>query len=170
MTRPDRSEHAPYFSLYIDLVAGDDLMITLPAQSDSALSFWSGISEDESSFRPAPDRWSWKQVLNHLNDTERIFTYRALRIARGDTQPLPGFEQADYALIADADRIPWADLVEEYEFVRQASLALFRTLRPEDYQRVGLASGHPLSARAAAYMVAGHELHHLNILGREYLL
>lgn len=169
MTRPQASEHAPPSSLYINLVAGDDLLVTLPPQSERTLAFWRGISEEESCLRPAEDRWSWKQVLNHLNDTERIFSYRALRIARGDTQALPGFEQDDYVRMAEADRLSWADLVKEYAAVRQASLALFRSLRPEDYLRVGTASGHPLSPRAAAYMVAGHELHHLNILGRDYL-
>lgn len=169
MTRPEAPEHAPYFSRYIDLVAGDDLLVTLPPQSERTLAFWRGISEEESCLRPAEDRWSWKQVLNHLNDTERIFSYRALRIARGDTQALPGFEQGDYARMAEADRLSWADLIKEYAAVRQASLALFRSLRPEDGLRMGVASGNPLSARAAAYMVAGHELHHLNILGRDYL-
>ncbi len=169
MTRPEASEHAPYFSRYVDLVAGDDLLVTMPPQSERTLAFWRGISEEESCLRPAEERWSWKQVLNHLNDTERIFSYRALRIARGDTQPLPGFEQDDYVRAAAADRLSWADLIKEYAAVRQASLALFRSLRPEDYLRVGMASGNPLSARAAAYVVAGHELHHLHILGRDYL-
>jgi hypothetical protein len=170
MTRPEPAEYGPYYSRYIDLVAGDDLMVTLPAQSEAALELWQGLSEEESHFRPSPERWSWKQVLNHLNDTERIFAYRALRIARGDTKALPGFEQEDYARMAEADRMPWADLVEEYEAVRQSSLALFRSLRPEDYTRIGLASDNPTSVRAAAYMVAGHELHHLKILGTDYLL
>ena len=169
MTRPEPAEYAPHHRLYLDLVAGDDLLITLPAQSAKTLAFWRGITEEEACLRPAEDRWSWKQVLNHLNDTERIFSYRTLRFARGDQQSLPGFEQDDYALQADADRLPWADLVKEYAAIRQASLALFRSLRPEDYTRSGIASGHPTSARAFAYMVAGHELHHLKILGRDYL-
>lgn len=170
MTRPDPAEYAPYFSRYVDLVAGDDLLVTLPAQSAKTLAFWRGITEQEACLRPSAERWSWKQVLNHLNDTERIFGYRALRFARGDQQELPGFEQDDYALRADADRLDWADLVKEYGAVRQASLALFRSFRPEDYLRSGVASGNRLSARAAAYIVAGHELHHLNILGRDYFL
>lgn len=170
MTRPDPAEYAPYYSRYIDLVAGDDLLVTLPAQSAKTLVFWRGIAEDEACLRPSAERWSWKQVLNHLNDTERIFCYRALRFARGDKQELPGFEQDDYARMAQADRLEWADLVKEYTAVRQATLALFRSLRPEEYRRIGVASGNPTSVRAAAYMVAGHELHHLNILGHDYLL
>lgn len=170
MTRPEPSEYLPYASRYIDLVAGNNLLVTLPPQSQSTLSFWSGISEEESQFRPSPERWSWKQVLNHLNDTERIFTYRALRISRGDETPLPGFDQDPYARVAQADRLEWDELVDEYAVVRDASLALFRTLRPEDYLRMGSASGHPLSARAACYLVAGHELYHLDIIGRDYLL
>ena len=170
MTRPAPSEYAPYFSRYIDLVSGDDLLVTLPSQSAKTLTFWRGITEEEACLRPSAERWSWKQVLNHLNDTERVFAYRALRFARGDQQALPGFEQDDYVRVAEADRLAWADLVKEYSAVRQASLALFRGLRPDDWVRSGVASGNPLTARAAAYVVAGHELHHLNILGRDYLL
>jgi uncharacterized damage-inducible protein DinB len=169
MTRPEPSEYASYFARYIDLVPGDDLLVTLPAQSESTLAFWQGLSEEDSFYRPSPERWSIKQVLNHLNDTERIFTYRALRIARGDTSPLPGFEQDDYARVAYADRLEWEDLVEEYAAVRQATLTLFHSFLPEDYTRMGTASDNPLSARAAAYIVSGHELHHLNILGQDYL-
>ena len=169
MTRPDPSEYSSYFGRYIDLVAGDDLLVTLPAQSESTLEFWRGLSEEDSRFRPSAERWSWKQVLNHLNDTERIFAYRALRIARGETQPLPGFEQDDYVRAAEADRLTWTELVDEYTAVRQASLALIRSLRPQDYLRVGTASGNPMSARAACYLVSGHELYHLHILGRDYL-
>ena len=170
MTRPEPSEYAAYFGKYLDLVAGDDLLVTLPAQSAKTLAFWRGISEEEACLRPSAERWSWKQVLNHLNDAERIFTYRALRFARGDQNELPGFEQDDYVRIGEADRLEWAELVKEYAAVRQATLALFRSLRSEDWLRAGIANGHRTSVRAAAYMVAGHELHHLNILGRDYLL
>jgi len=170
MTRPEPQEYAPYYRTYIELVAGDNLLVTLPPQSAKTLAFWRGVTEDEACLRPSAERWSWKQVLNHLNDTERIFSYRALRFARGDRQELPGFEQDDYALVADADRMTWKELIKEYAAIRQASLALFRSLRPEDWTRMGVASGNPTSVRAAAYMVAGHELHHLNILGRDYLL
>lgn len=170
MTRPTTSEYAPYFSRYIDQVAGDDLLVTLPPQSERTLAFLRGISEAESQWRPSPERWSWKQALNHLNDTERIFTYRALRIARGDETPLPGFEQDVFAKHVEADRFAWEDLVDEYEAVRAASLILMRGMRPDDFLRLGVASGHPLSARAACYLVAGHELHHLKIFASDYLL
>ncbi|MBY0503645.1 MAG: DinB family protein [Bryobacteraceae bacterium] len=169
MTRPEFAESLPYHRTYIDHVEGDDLLITLPAQSAKTLTFWRGISEEESCLRPAAERWSFKQVLNHLNDTERVFTYRALRFARGDQKELPGFEQDDYARMAAADRLSWADLIKEYAALRQATLALFRSFRPEDWLRQGIASGHPLSVRAAGYIVAGHELHHLKIISRDYL-
>jgi hypothetical protein len=169
MTRPEPGEYAPYFARYIDLVPGDDLLVTLPAQSESTLAFWESLSEEDSFYRPTPERWSLKQLLNHLNDTERIFGYRALRIARGDTTPLPSFEQDSYARSAWADRLEWADLVEEYSAVRQATLTLFHSLRPEDYTRMGTVSDNPMSARAAAYIVGGHELYHLDIVSRDYL-
>jgi hypothetical protein len=108
----------------------------------------------------APGKWSLKQVVCHINDTERIFAYRALRIARGDQTPLPGFEQDPYVSAADANARSWSDHIAEFEAVRAATLALFRGLPAPAWTRSGTASGNTLSVRAVAYIIAGHLIHH----------
>ena len=165
---PERTEAAPYYFTYIDLIPDIDIVGALEKQVDETSAFLSGISEEQSLHRYAPDKWSVKEVLGHVADTERIFAYRALRIARGDQTPLSGFEQDDYVRGARFGARPLADVVEEYADVRQASLALFGSLDDGAWLRRGVANGNPVTVLALAYLMAGHELHHRKILEERY--
>jgi hypothetical protein len=167
-TRPAPGDYAPYAEQYVLLVTGDDILASLTAQLKQTATLFSGRSERDGNFRYAPEKWSVKEVVGHVADTERIFAYRALRIARGDQTPLEGFEQDDYVRGARFGARKLADLVEEYADVRQASLALFRSLGEEAWLRRGVASGNPVTVLALAYLIAGHELHHRKILDERY--
>jgi hypothetical protein len=166
--RPIPGDYAPYAEQYILLVTGEDILASLTAQLKQTATLFSGRSERDGNFRYAPDKWSVKEVVGHVADTERIFAYRALRIARGDQTPLEGFEQEDYVCGARFGARKLSDLVEEYADVRQASLALFRSLGEEAWLRRGVASGNPVTVLALAYLIAGHELHHRKILDERY--
>jgi DinB superfamily len=168
LARPEAGEYAAYYEKYVSLVPGDDATGALEAQRVQTMQLFAGRSERDGNFRYAPDKWTVKEVLGHVSDTERIFTYRALRIARGDQTPLPGFEQDDYVRSGGFNERPLASLVEEFAYVRSASLALFRSLGPEAWLRRGTASKNEVSVRALAFITAGHELHHRQILKERY--
>jgi uncharacterized damage-inducible protein DinB len=167
--RPEPSEYAPYHVRYISQVGGDDILTTLDDQRRQMLIFLCGREEEDGEFRYAPDKWSMKEVLGHVCDTERIFTYRALRISRGDKTPLPGFEQDDYTRNAPFEHRPLAEIIEDYIAVRRATLTLFRNLDEAAWMRRGIVNNHELSVRALAYMTAGHEIHHKKILEEKYI-
>jgi DinB superfamily len=166
--RPERSEYAPYYERYISLVAGADILQTLDAQRRQTMMLLCGRDEADGEFRYAPDKWTAKEVLGHLCDTERIFAYRALRIARADHSPIEGFEQDDYVRNGPFATAPLAELIEDYIAVRHATLTLFRNLDEPAWSRRGIANRHEVSARALAYIIAGHELHHRRILAEKY--
>ncbi len=166
--RPATGDYAPYAEQYIALVTGDSILDVLKTQLKQTATLFSGRSERDGNFRYAPEKWSVKEALGHVADTERIFAYRALRIARGDQTPLAGFEQDDYVRAARFGERKLADIVEEYEDVRQASLALLRSLDEEAWKRRGVASGNPVTVLALAYLIAGHELHHRKIIEERY--
>lgn len=167
--RPDASEHLPYYAKYVDRVPDGDLLQTLRGQLAETLALVRGLDEAQGGHRYAPGKWSIRDVLNHLIDAERIFAYRALRIARGDQTPLESFDENAYADEAGADARTLADLAEEMEHVRRASLSLFASLGDEGLARLGTASGGPVSVRALAWIIAGHERHHLALLRERYL-
>lgn len=167
-TRPAEDEYAPYAKQYVSLVSGTDVLDTLAAQLKQTTTLFSGRSERDGDFRYAPDKWTVKEVVGHIADTERIFSYRALRIARGDQTPLSGFEQDDYVRGAHFNSRKVRDLVEEFADVRLASLALFRSLDAEAWVRRGSANNSAVSVRGLAYLIAGHELHHRRILEERY--
>jgi hypothetical protein len=167
--RPAAADAAPYYFTYIDLVPGDDCLTVMTAQLDEALAFFDSISEEKSLHRYAPEKWSIRQVLNHVTDTERSFVFRALWFARGFDTPLPSYEQEIAAAGAEADRLPWARHVEEFRHVRQASIDLFRNLPEQAWERRGVASGKPFTVRALGFMVPGHLTHHTRILRERYL-
>lgn len=166
---PDTSEHAPYFGRYISLVGGHDVLAALENQPHETLALLSTLSEEQGNFRYAPGKWSIKEMIGHINDTERVFAYRALRIARNDQTPLASFEQDDYARAGGFDECRLADLVEEFVCVRRSSVMLFGKLSAEAWMRRGVASDSPVSVRALAYVIAGHELHHRRILQEKYI-
>ena len=165
--KPQVEEHAEYFARYIKLV-GDDALGALRAQSASTPRLLTGLSEAQAMHRYAPGKWSVKEVVGHLIDGERVFSYRALRIARADTTPLPGFDENAWVPAAHFDRRPLPDLVSDYQTVRAATVALFASLDEEALTRTGTANDQPVSVRALAHMIAGHELHHIGILRERY--
>jgi hypothetical protein len=166
--RPDNSEAAPYYSGYISLAEGDDPLALLDRRLAEAIERLSRISEEQSQIRYAPGKWSLRQLLNHVTDTERALAFRALWFARGFDAPLPGYEQDLAAAGACADRVPWAAHVEEFRRVRLATLSLFENLPDEAWMRTGIASGCGFTVRALAFITAGHLAHHLRILEERY--
>jgi hypothetical protein len=165
---PEPDESAPYYRRYIDRVPDGDVVGVLAAQLGETLPILRGISEERSLHRYAADKWSIRQLLGHVNDTERIFLYRALWFARGFAAPLPSFDQNDCAGAARADEVSWAGHVEEFRAIREATLAFFRNLPKDAWTRRGVASGNPFSVRALAYIVAGHLAHHVAVLREKY--
>lgn len=168
IARPEPSEYAPYYDRYIALVAGADILTTLDAQRRQMLLLLSGRDESDGDFRYAPDKWSAKEVLGHVCDSERVFAYRALRIARADQTPMAGFEQDDYVKNGPFARAPLAEIVEDYIAVRRATLTLLRNLDGAAWMRRGVANKNEVSVRGLAYIIAGHELHHRRILEEKY--
>jgi hypothetical protein len=168
----ERSEAAEYYFTYIDQVAlapGEDICDRLASQTDEVLKVFGSISEDRSLHRYAPDKWSLREVLGHINDAERVFTFRALWFARGFDSPLPSFDQGPAVAAAGAHARSWSSLVDEFRSIRAASLALFRSLPAEAWARSGVASGSPVTVRALAFITAGHVAHHVRILRERYL-
>jgi DinB superfamily len=167
--RPEPDEAAPYYFTYIDRVASDDVLGVLAAQVDAIPAFLAGIGEEKSLHRYAPEKWSIRQVLNHVTDTERVFLFRALWFARGFDEPLPSFDEKVAAAAAPSDEVSWARHVEEFRTARQATLSFFRNLPADAWMRRGIASGYPFTVRAVAYILAGHAAHHLAIVNERYL-
>ncbi|HEY7686838.1 MAG TPA: DinB family protein [Gemmatimonadales bacterium] len=170
ISRPDEDEYAPYYGRYISRVPDGDLCAILASQLADTLALIRSIPEQRGTHRYADGKWSIKEVIGHLIDTERIMSYRALRFARADQTPLPGYEQNDYVPPGGFDRRTLQDLSEEFAAVRQATLHLFRHLDPAALTRAGTASGNRVTVRALAYIIAGHERHHIEILKAEYLV
>ena len=166
--RPEPGEYAPFYETYISRVKGNDIIGILEAQRLQTAQLFAARSERDGNFRYAPDKWSVKEVLGHMSDSERIFSYRALRIARGDQTPLPGFEQNDYVRGGNFSERSLGDLAEEFELVRAASITLFKSLPKDAWQRRGVADKKEVSVRALAFIVAGHEIHHRSILEERY--
>lgn len=168
MRRPDSSEFAPYYGGYIALAA-DDVVGQLAAQTDEIRSSVGGLSEEKGHFSYAEGKWTIKEVLSHLIDGERIFSYRILRISRGDVTPIEGFEQDDYIQNSNANNRSFAELLEEFDRQRQADLLMIKNIDDQGLDRVGTASGNPVSVRALVFIAAGHVAHHLKILNERYL-
>ena len=168
-TPPDRTEAAEYYFTYINQVAPGDIRVVLHAQLAETVALLHEISEQHSLVRYAPDKWSIRQVVSHLNDTERLFVFRALWFARGFDSPLPSFDQNVAVSTAGADDRSWGGHLEEFQAVRAATLAFFQNLPADAWTRRGVASGNPFTVRALAYISAGHVSHHLTILRERYL-
>jgi len=166
---PQPSEYNPYYGRYLALVQGNDLTTVLDEQIVNSLQCLRGIGEEKSLHRYEPGKWSIKEMLGHVIDAERIFSYRALRFARNDQTPLPGFDQDPYVTAAAFDSRPWAGLIDEFEQVRRSTISFFRGLAPEAATRSGKANDSVMSVRAAGYVIAGHELHHMGVLRDKYI-
>lgn len=168
-TRPRADEYAPSYSQYVSRVPEGNVLATLGEQLESTLAVLRNIPEEKGNSRYAEGKWSIKELVGHMVDAERIFGYRLLRFARNDQTPLPGFEQDDYVANGGFDKCRLSDLVEELEHVRKSNLSLLRNLDAEAWQRRGDANGQPVSVRALAHIIAGHEAHHMEILRTRYL-
>jgi uncharacterized damage-inducible protein DinB len=167
--RPQPTEAAPYYFRYIDRVIGDDPVAVIEDQLEKSLPFLSTISEEKSLHRYAPEKWSMRQVLNHVTDAERAFAFRVLWFARGFETALASYDQNVAAADARADAVSWAAHVEEFRRVRLATISLFRNMPSEAWSRGGIASDNRVTVRALAYIIAGHLTHHLTILRERYL-
>jgi hypothetical protein len=170
VSRPQAGEYEPYYDRYISLVADGDILPTLENQRRQTMLLLSGRDETDGDYRYAPDKWTAKEVLGHVCDTERIFAYRALRISRGDATPIEGFEQDDYVRNGPFAQRPLGELIEDYIGVRRATLTLLRNLDEAAWSRRGVANKNEITVRALAYIIAGHELHHRRILEEKYFV
>jgi len=168
--RPQKAEAADYFWRYIDRVTFDDPMRALVQQLGEAMELCTGVSEERSMYRYQPGKWSMRQALNHVTDTERALAFRALWFGRGFTTPLESFDENISANGADADRVSWSSHMEEFRQVRLATISLFRNMPDAAWSRSGVASGNVISVRALAFLCAGHAEHHLSILRERYLV
>jgi uncharacterized damage-inducible protein DinB len=169
MTRPQSTEAADYYFKYIDLITSDEIVPAMENQMDEMLQFLNGISEEQSLYSYAPGKWTIREVLNHVNDGERVFTGRAFWFARGFTDALPSFEQDIAVQTAHANNTSWADLVEEFKYVRLSTISFFKSMPEEAWDKTGVASDNPVTVRALAYIIAGHVTHHMGVLREKYL-
>ncbi|HBB87089.1 MAG TPA: DinB family protein [Blastocatellia bacterium] len=167
--RPEANEAAPSYSLYIDRISSDDIEAVLESQLIDTVNFLQAISEEQSHYRYAPDKWSMRQLLNHVNDGERVFLFRAVWFARGFPDELPGYDQEVAAATANADDYSWASHVQDFRAVRESTLTFFRNLPDDAWLRSGIASGNRVTVRALAYILAGHVAHHTAVLEEKYL-
>ncbi|OXM82773.1 DinB family protein [Paenibacillus rigui] len=167
--RPRQGEYNPFYEMYIGLVPEGELLTILQAQHQTVLGWLESLSEEQWEHRYAPDKWSVKQVVGHISDNERIMAYRLLCIARGETGPLPGYDQDIYVPGASFDGLATAYLLEELRLVRHSTLSLLAGLNDEAWQRQGNVNGGPMTPLALACIIIGHELHHLNVLKERYI-
>ena len=168
MSRPGADTYPIHFAHYVEKVPDGAIDAILADQGEVVLGVLGNLASDQWRHRYAPDKWSVKEVLGHLIDCERIFATRALRFARGDTTPVPGFDQDDYIAHARFDERAAASLLEEYRHLRSANLAMFASFDSRAADRRGVADGHPLAVKAIPWIVAGHERHHLDVLRERY--
>ena len=166
--RPDPAEYAPYFQRYVDLVPEDDIVAALAKQADVTASRLRQLDEAGAAHRYAPGKWTIKQVVGHMGDTERILSFRALSISRGETNPLPGFDEDSYVRGAEFDSRPYADLVDTLTVVRRANVLMLGHLSEDAWDRRGIADGKQTSVRGLAFTILGHERHHLRVLREKY--
>jgi len=170
MHKPAPHEYpvSPYFSRYLEAVEGQNVLYLLTAQGTEVTNLFRNLTDDQQKFRYAPGKWTPKQLLGHLTDTERIFACRMLAIARGEHQSLPGFDENKYEAAANFNDQPLADLLRQYDLTRQGTVALAASFPPEAWERRGTANGAAIGTRVLAWLIAGHERHHLNILRERY--
>ena len=169
MTRPQTTEAASYYFRYIDLITSDEIVPAMESQMNETVQFLQGITEEQSRHAYEPGKWTIREVLNHVNDGERVFLYRAFWFARGYPDALPSFDQDQAVVTAQANNTSWADLVEEFRNVRLSTISFFKSLPEEAWSKTGVASDNPFTVRSLAYIIAGHVAHHRNVLTERYL-
>ncbi len=167
--RPTTEEYVEYYERYISLVPETDIVQASSAQLNETLAFLRAIPPEKADYRYAPGKWSVKEVIGHLLDSERVFAYRALNFARGNTAPLPGYEQEEYVIAGEFDAYDMTDLISEYEQTRCGNLGFLRHLPATAWSRTGVASERSFTVRALAFVMVGHERYHLEVLRTRYL-
>lgn len=168
ISAPESSEYASFYAGYVAAVAGQDIRSLLEQQPHTLHECCASLSDAQANFRYAPGKWSVKEIIGHLSDAERVFAYRLFRISRGDTTPLPGFDENQYVAVANSDDRTLEDLLDEFATVREATLRLLKTIAEPALRYETVASGTPVSVRAQLHIIAGHVAHHLNILHERY--
>jgi hypothetical protein len=170
LTAPTQEEYSPYYNDYVQrAIARGDVPAALLKQVDELKGILGSLTDEQACFKFGPQEWSIKEVVGHLNDVERVFSYRLLRVSRNDKTPIPGFEQDDYVRAAGFDNHMLKDLLQEFEFLRGANIIAIQNMSEEATQRIGTASGNPVSARALIHMIVGHVDHHVASLHQNYL-
>lgn len=166
--RPAAGEHAPYYATYVNHVADGDILATLAEQGEATQALLRDFGEERGDHRYAPGKWSIREVVGHMIDTERVFAYRAMRFARGDETPLPSFDENLFVANAAFGARSLASLADEFAVVRHATLTFLHTISAAEWERAGVASGQRMTVRASAWVIAGHELHHVELLRTRY--
>ena len=169
MARPDLDLVPAFYHNYINQVLGDDLMKAFKKESPSLFQFIESIPVEKYDYRYAEDKWTLRELLQHMIDTERIFAYRALRFARKDATPLAGFDENNYAKTSKADKRSWEDLIDEFKVVRKSSEYLFGSFDEDQLHATGISNNNSISVLALGYTVIGHAIHHMNIITQRYL-
>lgn len=164
MARPEETEYASFYQKYVDLVPEPDVLPAMLSQLDEMLTFLRKVPDASTSVCHAPYTWTFKEVVGHITDGERVFGYRALRFSRADPTPLAAFDENTFATAADYNRLSFTDVVDEFEAARRSNLWMFRNMPTTGWTRSGQASDNPVSVRALAYIIVGHARHHTAIL------
>jgi len=165
---PPAAEYAPAFARYVSRVGDEDILEALDRQTAEVSAIFGPLSDQRADYRYAPDKWSPREMLGHIGDTERVIGYRAMAIARGERQPLPGFDENEYMVDAPFSSRPLRETLQHFAHLRASHVLMLRQLQPEHWLRVGTASGHPASVRALAWVLVGHVRHHLAVLADRY--
>jgi uncharacterized damage-inducible protein DinB len=167
--RPKDNEYPAYYQPYVSLVPDTDLVQLLNESLQETVQLFEGLSEEEGLYRYSPTKWSIKEVLGHITDTERIMSYRLLRVGRGDSTPLAGFDENDYVAGSQINKLPTRDILEDFIATRKSTLTLIQNMPKDAWVNIGFANGKEISAQAIAYIIAGHAIHHRKIITERYL-
>jgi hypothetical protein len=169
ISKPEQGEYNPYYDRYINLVEGNDILLTLTGQKEDIKNFFQPISDEKGEYRYAPEKWSIKEVLGHILESERVFAYRALFFARKSEGKLPGYDHTNWVALGKFNSIKLKDLVDELLTVRNSNLLLFGRFNEDDWLCKGVANNYQVTVRTLAYLIAGHASHHLNVLKELYI-
>ena len=167
--RPGEGEYNSYYQGYIDQTGSNDFLSELKNALPNTITFLENLPAEKWDFKYAPEKWTIKEVMLHIIDTERVFAYRAMRVARNDKTPMPGFEQDDYVPNSNASQRSASSVIEEYAALRNSTIQLFQNFSEDQLNRIGTASGFPISTLALGFILAGHEAHHMRIIREKYL-
>lgn len=169
ITPPAQKDYPEYYHTYVSKVSTHDLLPSLASEKQTLNSLLTGLSEDKLNYRYESDKWTIKELLIHMSDTERVFSYRALRFARKDKTPLPGFEQNDYGKLIWETSRSIKHILEEFNAIRDSTIKLYESFGEEELNGIGVASGSEFTVRAKGYIILGHSLHHRQIIEERYL-